>query len=68
VREYPEAPFINQRLDEWEKLITAVFNEFDPFIVPTKIMDVSFLPAGIYIVKVYANKRVVTKKIRINNV
>jgi integrase len=38
VREYPEAPFINQRLDEWENLIKEIFNEFDHLIVPSNQM------------------------------
>ncbi|MDR2409695.1 MAG: site-specific integrase [Bacteroidales bacterium] len=38
VREYPDAPFINQRLDEWENLIKEIFNEFDHLIVPSNKM------------------------------
>jgi len=37
VRQYPEASFINSRLDEWQKIIEAVFNDWG-IIVPTKQM------------------------------
>ncbi|MDR2086134.1 MAG: site-specific integrase [Dysgonamonadaceae bacterium] len=37
-REYPEAPYINQRLDEWQDLIKEIFNELDLLVVPTNKM------------------------------
>ncbi|MDR1436564.1 MAG: phage integrase SAM-like domain-containing protein [Candidatus Symbiothrix sp.] len=38
VREFSEASFINQRLDDWEKTIKEVFNEFGTLIIPTNKM------------------------------
>lgn len=37
IRQYPEASYINSRLDDWENIIEAVFNGFG-LIVPTQKM------------------------------
>ena len=34
VREYPDSAFINQRIDEWEKMIENIFNNFG-LVIPT---------------------------------
>jgi integrase len=37
-KDYPDAPFINQRLDQWLNLLTDIFNHFDILITPTPDM------------------------------